>query len=191
MTIPQLFKWFCKEQKLMPQMQKMYYSIHPCHISYSKDNGLYTKYLTFNEYVERMVKNNGFPFLLRKLFDEYASNMRPTMNYNEFWVWYPNFMKEFEPYFKKWEYFAKNNLIMEDERIKVGNELKYNSWGNVHDIKVTSIDVSQWRICGNIKVGERTLETTTNIGELVDENNSPLKLDFTIKRKRKMYHGQN
>ena len=89
------------------------------------------------------------------------------------------------------EYFAKNNLIMEDERIKVGNELKYNSWGNVRDIKVTSIDVSQWRICGNIKVGERTLETTANIGELVDENNSPLKFDFTIKRKRKMYHGQN
>lgn len=191
MTIPQLFKWFCKEQKIMHIIRNMYYVIHPYDIVYSPGGSIEYKYLTFDEFIEKRIKIYGFSYALQRVVDEYANKMRSTMSYSDFLDWHDKLFSEvLNRIFRKWEYFVSNNIIM-DDKIQKNKIFKFNHWGNIENIRVISYDIKQGRINGYVKRDEIEMLYTIMLHELLDDDEKKLEIGFKIKRNRKLYNGKN
>ncbi len=190
MTIPQVFKWFCKEQKIMPLMQKMYHTIHPYELTYTSDKKIDYKYLTFDEYIDKKIKNSGFSYVIQRIIEEYTNKIRPTMSYDEFWTWRDEFNDELYGIFRKWEYFVRHNILA-DDKIERNKVYKFKNWGTAETIRISSYDICQGRIYGHVKRNEGEMIYTIRLGDLLDDDEKELEIDFKIKRKRKIYNGRN
>ena len=196
MNIAQVVRWFCKEQKIMPQIMKMYHVTRPYRLNY--DVGLdgskeiNTRYITFDEYVERKVQSYGFSYLLTRVIDDYLVAMRKNMDYNDYWDFRTKLEHELYDVIKKWEYFARHNILLNDGIINIGDKVKFRSWGNNEFLTVTEINVWDGRLYGNIKREGMDIRYSIHFNEVMNDDNSLKNLnDYIIKRKRKIYNGKH
>ena len=191
MTITQVFTWFCKEQKIMPSIYKFYHTMQPCSYNY-KPNGVEVKYLSFDEYIMNNVHVYGFSYLLERLIDEYLCTIRREKTYDEFYNIRKKTEDIFKDIYKKWAYFVRYNIKLSDNSFKLGDVVKINHWGNVHYITITDVNVSNFRIMGNVDSDTlKDLPFSVKFDELMNEDETPMKLNFSIKRNRKVYNGKN
>lgn len=192
MTNSQVFRWFCKEQRITHLIHRMYNKIQPCKLE-CEGNALKDRYLTFDEYIDDMVSAYGFPYLLDRIISAYKSKMRLGMKFNEYYTFAIQLTKKFEKFNRKWEYFVKNNIQLE-ESIKIGDIVKFKDWDDIREMKVTSTDFYQSLIYGNVISNNRNWdgrEYTVSFGNMIDKNGKHIKQNYLIRRNKKIYHGTN
>lgn len=188
MTISQVFRWFCKEHKIMHKIQQMYYELHPYEVVLKDDGSLSQKYLTFDEYVNNSVSNLGFVYFMERFMDEYRSRVRSKKEYIDYWDWYTKFSEENQYIIRKWHYFAKNNIVLDSDWMKQGATLRCRHYNCPREVVVNSINVSENRV---------TVHSNTNLTygvrlcDFVDEEGNKLEINYAIKRNRKVYYGKN
>lgn len=194
MNIAQVFRWFCKEQRIMHRMIRMYHAIHPYKLEYVKlqeelSTSCIERYLTFDEYIDYKVNTHGFSFLLTRIIEDYMHALRPTMDYDTFWDLRLKMEEEFFPTIKKWEYFSRNNILLDN--LKVGDKVYFRTWNGNDLLTIGRIKISEGRIYGTIKREDRDVDYCVRIAELENPDKTPMKYKFSIKRKRKIYYGKN
>ena len=188
MTNAQVFRWFCKEQKIMHLIQKMYYKIQPIKIEYDIDNGgLYSKYISFDEYISNRINAFGFSYLFQRILSDYKQKLRNEMPFSQYYPFCENLDKKFEKIDKKWEYFAKNNIKVSQDSMKVGDIINFKDYGDARKMKVGCIDLYSGRIVGKLQTNGRSYGTF--MAYLTDEHGEKMTLDFLIRRNKKVYHG--
>lgn len=172
-------------------MQNMYMTIRPQTVKFKK-NQLQTKYVSFDDFILNCVNSFGFTYLFSRIIDEYSNRMSTRIPYNEFWGWRSKLIEDFKGYNRKWEYFSKNNILLTDENIRVGKTLRYKNYGDAREIKLTELEISEGRLHGEINgVNGKNFLYTIRFCDLVDKDDNPLKIDFAVKRKGKIYYGKN
>jgi hypothetical protein len=198
MTPTQVFNWFCKEQGIMPNITMIYYKIHPkCNIW--ENGGIKRKYLTYDEYVKSKLMNGSFSELFISIQNDYIF----TLGLDK----YDEYSKGINlvNLDKKWRYFAKNNIFIDEDCLKVGDVItfKVSDWRRVlldnqnpyvdeaHRGRVDSIDVGNGIItiwdCNDDK------SRTYYSNEFYNKNFNifDFDLNFYIKRNRRKYYGKN
>lgn len=188
MTGVQVFKWFCKEQKIMPLIRQLYYTIRPT------DNGWrnYPTYLSFDEYIGKMISSYGFVDLMIRLENAYY--------YKIGWNKYDEFSKQHElPNLnKKWHYFVYHNIFIDEDVLKVGSEVEYRRplWDAREDADdheraiVRTIHPDGFSVRIDSLVDNSLRNFFYSISNLRDVNtHEPLKINFYIKRNRRKYYG--
>lgn len=191
MTEEQVVKWFCKEQKIMPYLQKFYYGIHPKTVSY--ENKEYkTKYLSFNEFIINLIKVHGMTDLFNTIIEEYCRVLRKDneIPYVEYYSFKENMLIKFEKLNKRWNYFCKNNIKIDEDILKVDKVVKVESWGETRNIKIRNIDILSMRISGIVEIKEGCFNSSSSLYNILD-GDKLIKLDFIIKRRKKIYHGSS
>ena len=192
MTSAQIFRWFCKEQKVMHMIQKIYYEIHPYQITHDNLNhDIIRKFINFDKYIEDKINDFGFYKLLLRILDDYSSEMRRRIPFVEFCEWRKKFMEDNAKLLKKWDYFANNNITLADMNLIIGKNFIYRNWGEYKHLTVTSIDVPNGIVHGIVKFINIGYPTSVRICNLIGENDKKVKINFSIKRNRKVYHGKN
>lgn len=192
MTNSQVFRWFCKEQGITHLIHRMYYKIQPRKLEY-EGNGLKDRYLTFDEYIDDMVGVYGFPYLLDRIICAYKNKMRAGMIFTDFYAFARKITEKFKKLNRKWEYFAKNNIQLEN-LINVGDTIMFRDWNEIRQLKVTNTDFYQSRIYGNVISNDRNWNGrayTISFGNMIDENGKHIKQNYLIRRNKKVYHGTN
>lgn len=193
MTATQLFKWFCKEQRITHIIHKMFHETHPTKIMY--DKGLITKkYLTFEEYVDYRVDCYGLSLLLHRIIVDYFDSMKLTIrDWNAYWEFRDEFQAKLSQYCKRWEYFVRHNIIINENSVKIGDNINFKDFGHVCNITITEISVPNTRIYGKVisSIDGKELEYCVKFGELLNEDETPKMINYSIKRKRKIYNGKN
>ena len=191
MTTTQLFKWFCKEQKITHIIHKMYHEIHPCKNVFGNGQ-IIRRYLTFDEYVKEKVSTYGFSYLLSRIVMEYMDKIRRTMNCNDYWDFRDKFESDFNSYCRRWEYFTKRNIFISENSVKNGDNIKFNNWGNINRMTVSSLNIPEGRIYGVRKTDDnREMYYCARFEELLNEDETPKEINYIIKRNRKTYNGKN
>lgn len=186
MTNAQVFRWFCKEQKIMHLIQKMFYKIQPSKLEYTTDR-IYSKYITFDEYINDRSSLYGFSYLLQRILDDYKRKIRVGMALNDYYPLSEALDKKFEKINKRWEYFAKNNIQLNPDSVKVGDVINFRDYGDERTMRVSGIDVTNSRIYGYLNTNGRSYGIYASY--VTDENGKYKPLDYVIRRNRKVYHG--
>jgi hypothetical protein len=192
MTGVQVFKWFCKEQKIMPLMRQIYYAVRPTDISWKAP----LTYISFDEYIKTLIENYGFGDLLIRLENAYYFKIG--------WDKYEKFSREnnFVNLNRKWYYFTNHNIFINEDSLKVGSEVEFvrplwNFGNHINDddyIKSTIIQVNPDSFSVRLNsINEDSYKNySTSISNLRYVNtHEPLKINFYIKRKGKKYYGIN
>ena len=190
MTGVQVFKWFCKEQKIMPLMRQIYYAVRPTDISWKAP----LTYISFDEYIKTLIENYGFGDLLIRLENAYYFKIG--------WDKYEKFSREnnFVNLNRKWCYFTNHNILINEDSLKVGSEVEFvrplwNIGNHINDddyIKSTIIQVNPDSFSVRLNsINEDSYKNySTSISNLRYVNtHEPLKINFYIKRKGKKYYG--
>lgn len=190
MTATQIFIWFCKEQRIMHNIRKMYYEIQPH--KYKLIGGIFSKeFIDFDEYILTKVKHQGFSGLMERIFDDYCNSFRTKMPYAEYYPLCCKIFKDNRDLFKRWNYFVNNNIILNDSRIKVNSTVKYKSWHDFQDFIIESIDIAHGMIYGTVVTNDESLQTAISFSNLICNDFKPLEIVFSIKRNRRIYNGKN
>ena len=186
MTEVQIFKWFCKEQKIMPMIREMYYTIMPS--TYHYENGkLVGKKITFDECIRSSIEIDGFYNVFDRLENSYY--------YTVGWAKNDAFREKhnFNNINRKWHYFVDRNLFFDESSI-LGKELNFK-----RSIYTSNgIDESEEKgIVKTIEVNKSyslmLYNTDTSINRRVYKKQliDNIQINFYIKRKNKIYHGSN
>ena len=186
MTISQVFRWFCKEQKIMHLIQEMYYKIQP--LKRNIVNGVFkNEYMTFDEYVESKFSYYGFNYIFQSILDDYRCSLTKNKPYYEYIDICKEFDEKYKNHIKRWDYFAKNNIELNDKVNKIGDTIYFRDWGNgIKSMKVTSVDLYGGRIYGSFR-GQKCYGIY--LSYLTDASGNHINLNYKIKRKRKVYYG--
>lgn len=190
MTGVQVFKWFCKEQKIMPLIRELYYEVRPTDNSWKMP----PKYIGLEEYIQRMIESNGFFDLLLRFENSYY--------YKVGWNKFDYFRKKhgIENILRKWDYFLKNNLQICEDTFKVGDTVlvRNHYWFTVNDAdaaqniktgKILSINIGKYTaIVEQDDLGRREVFLNDIVKEGTIES---VDINFYIKRNRKTYYGAN
>ena len=193
MTATQLFKWFCKEQRITHIIHKMFHEIRPTKTMFNKGS-ITKKYLTFEEYIDYRVDSYGFAFLLSRIMLDYFDNMRRTIrDWNAYWDFRDEFQAKLNQYCRKWEYFTRNNIIINEDSIKIGDNVKFNNWGDIGRIIITEMSIPNGTIHGKVfsNIDGKEHISYIKFGELLNEDETPKMINYSIKRNRKIYNGKN
>lgn len=106
MSILEVFFWFCKEQKIMDVIFKKYHEKMPSVWEYSKNNGVYQKYLPLKDAIDYCIPS-GIDTIFWRLFSS-------TIDDNE----------RYKKAKAKWTKFSKNNVLFSDKFVKVGDTIE-------------------------------------------------------------------
>ena len=173
MNILQVFFWFCKEQKLMDIMFKMYRERKPRVWVNDYVNGAYFKRVSLKEFLELKIEHYGLTDLFWNL------QSRNALIFEN-----PRYKKARS----KWNAFSRNNVMFSDDYIKIGDRVegteRYNT--NYSGV-VTSIPKIFY---GNVNImTDDGKEMTVSIFRSynIKINGEEKKLSFYIKRNRKVY----
>lgn len=186
MDVVQVFNWFCKEQKIVHLIRKMFYTISPKIAKY-QDGGIVYEPLTYTQYVENGANQYGIGGILRQFVNAYF--------YKVGWDKYDKFCKEYKManISNKWHYFVSHNLNVKN--MKVGDTIEYERprWDDLGEHirektrgKIVGINLDNSLIT---LLDEKTNTYRSIYGNQFKANN--INLELYIKRKRKEYHGVN
>ena len=201
MTDVQVFKWFCKERGIMANIRGMYYVSSPKRYMLTKSNNGFYK-LTFDEWIHDLVTNRGFHCLMDKISDSYCSNML----YSQYDYMIPridgmhtdNFIKAMSC----WYYFVRNNIIVDDSSLKVGDIVCYKNpfkWDepNCERVVVDKINIRDGYVSGHLEGTDgdswENKRDYMNLSQLKNADNpqEPLEISYSVKRNRRVYNGAN
>lgn len=184
MRVVQVFNWFCKEQKIVPLAREFFYLINPIRMEY-KDSGIESIPLSFSEYIENKIYNNGFNDLFFSIMSDYRMTMCREMSYNEYIEKSRELEEKINKINNKWKYFVRNNIkLNEDTFLKVGETVDVRSWGRDKRMTIESVDVPFSYIRGRY-IGENQYTSHTSFATLKDKD----KLSYYIKRGGRIYNG--
>lgn len=189
MTNAEVFRWFCKEQGITHFIHRMYYKIQPCKIDYK--DGVRKTNMTFDEYIENRIGLNSFAFLLEMIINDYKNKIRLEINFNDYYNFARDLNEKFKPYIRKWNYFIKRNVQLEDS-IKIGDLVTFEHWGVIRSLKVDAIEIDTSRIRGTVVSDDSERNGglyTIYFSNVLGENGNKLRRSYLIKRNRKVYHG--
>ena len=187
MTSIQLFKWFCKEQGIMGEMFSLYHAMQPKLTTY-ENGGYNTRALSFDEYISNTINYSGFLDLFWNIESNYRAKVRSCI-----WERKPineNLITDkFLRVKKNWDYFVKNNLFVDENSLKRGDTVRWNN----HIVTIKEIDKRWCNITAELATeGRGNRNVWFKFSGLRDrETNEPLKLNYYIKRKRRVYYGVN
>lgn len=196
MTPTQVFNWFCKEHNVMANIMMIYHVSHPrCNVY--RDGKIETKYLTYEEFIENKLNNGNFADLFMNVQNAYL--------YTVGWQKYDEYSKRIglEGLNRKWRYFAKNNIFIDDKSVKVGDEIDFlvSAWRRWDANPPFDEEVHKGRV-DLINIGDSTITIydyvdnqyrTYYANEFLDKNTKVFNFDlkFYIKRNRRKYYGRN
>lgn len=190
MTNTQVFRWFCKEQKIMHLIQKMFYKMQPTNLEY-KDGQICYRYIDFNEYIDNRVSSYGFTYLLQRILEDYKRKLRGEMSFADYYSLSQALDRKFDKFNKRWEYFVKNNIQVNPNFLKIGDIAKFKDFGDEKTLRIGSIDLTYGRIWGRTIEDDESLERSYGVytSSLLDNNGKKLPIRYMIKRNRKVYYG--
>lgn len=189
MTRVQVFKWFCKEHKMMSLMRELYYRIRPTKTSWRQP----PIYLSFDEYIDDIISSYGFIDVLSRI--EYSYFLKVG------WDKYNEFEKKYDmPTLKRrWIYFVRHNICIPEDTLKVGDEIAFSIpfWFNAENNRpeiltkgtIKTIQVHNTYITVDFIDGSYR-DYSINMTNLYNpETEEKLDIPFYIKRNRKKYYG--
>ena len=168
----------------------MYYEIQPCKTNY--DSTFKKVYLTFDEYIDSKVEFYGFSYLLDRILSDYKTKLRSGMKFEDYYTISVQLTQKFRPFNKKWEYFVKHNIQLHNG-VKVDDEIEFQGFDSIHKLKVCDINFNMGYIRGNLIANDQYngLSYNVSIGNIKLVNGSPKKIEYQIRRKKKVYNGSN
>lgn len=196
MTATQVFKWFCKEQGIMANIMNMYHTVHPRYNTYY-NGGVQTKYLTYDEYIVIKLRNNNFVDLFERITSDFLFKIG--------WEKYEEYVDKWNlrNISKKWRYFATNNIRLDENCLKVGDDITFRlsdwrRWDENHALMDT---IHRGRV-DTLQVGNGIMviwdyadnrHRTYYSNEIFNRDNGVFDFDlnFYIKRNRRTYYGRN
>lgn len=198
MTDVQVFKWFCKEQGIMANIRGMYYVSSP--LKYMNRARFEVRKLTFNEWIHSLVVSQGFRDILVNIAYKYNSGIA----YSRFDSRIPKleglYNDTYKKAIKRWGYFVKNNIVMNDKSLKVGDIIAYkNPWDfenqECEKIVIDSINLIDGYANGHL-LGSDASKWQNERGYMrfdclknPDDNKIPIEINYSIKRNRRIYNG--
>lgn len=173
MDIFEVFFWFCKEQKIMDIMFKMYNKKKLGTWKYDSVYGSYFEPMSLRDFLRKRIFTFGFS----DIFWDLQPRDRVLVDN-------PKYKKARS----KWNAFSKNNIIFSDNFIKIGDRIDAeSSWGIEYSGTVVSFPKD---FCGSFKIknDEGREITATILGcTTIKINGIEKKPEFYIKRRRKIY----
>ena len=173
MDILEVFFWFCKEQKIMDIIYKMYHEKKLGAWKYERNYGTYFKPMSLKEFLTNRILVNGFDDIF---WDLQPKNRTITENLR------------YKKARSKWNAFVKNNIKFSDDFIKIGDTVEArNSLGVVYGGTVIGFPKT---FSGVFKIKKSNGEEhTASIlwCSTIKVNGVERKPEFYIKRKRKIY----
>ena len=173
MDIFEVFFWFCKEQKIMDIMYKMYHEKNLGTWKYDGAYGAYFQPMSLKEFLTNRMLAFGFHNIF---WDLQVRNRSLTEN--------PRYKKARS----KWNAFSKNNIKFSDNFIKIGDTIEAtDSWGTICIGTVVGFPKEfsgAFRIRKNN--GEESTASILNFSS-IKINGVEKKPEFYIKRRKKIY----
>ena len=173
MDIFEVFFWFCKEQKIMDIIYKMYHEKNLGTWKYDGAYGTYFQPMSLKEFLTNRMLACGFHNIF---WDLQVRNRSLTEN--------PRYKKARS----KWNAFSKNNIKFSDNFIKIGDTIEAtDSWGTICIGTVVGFPKEfsgAFRIRKNN--GEESTASILNFST-IKINGVEKKPEFYIKRRKKIY----
>ena len=183
----QVFMWFCKENKLNPLIRELYYKINPCSHHLSNGYSIVREVMTFKEYISNIIHRNGFIDVFTRIIHDYYC-------YNG-WNAYAVLMERFDlsRVKQKWVYFVEHNIFICDECMKIGDSLNVTCLPHSRDakIEVSSIDIPNCRVLAKDYVNGHFSRSIHFSYIFKTRDDGTYDAKYYIKRKGKLYYGQN
>jgi hypothetical protein len=173
MDIFEVFFWFCKEQKIMDIMFKMY---HEKNLGTWKYNGVYGTYFQPMS-LKEFLTNRMLAFGFHDIFWDLQTNDR-SLTEN------PRYKKARS----KWNAFSKNNIKFSDDFMKIGDTIE--ARGLLGTIYRGTIVGFPKEFSGAFRIRKNNGEESTAsiLGcSTIKINGVEKKPEFYIKRRRKIY----
>jgi hypothetical protein len=173
MDIFEVFFWFCKEQKIMDIMFKMY---HEKNLGTWKYNGVYGTYFQPMS-LKEFLTNRMLAFGFHDIFWDLQTNDR-SLTEN------PRYKKARS----KWNAFSKNNIKFSDDFMKIGDTIE--ARGLLGTIYRGTIVGFPKEFSGAFRIRKNNGEESTAsiLGcSTIKINGIEKKPEFYIKRRRKIY----
>lgn len=187
MTAAQVLKWFCKEQKIMGLIFRMYHEAQPYCVEL-KDKVMIRNYMSFEEYMDDTAKRYGIRYLLEQLNSDYLSKIRNSTSFFIYIEERNQHNERFSPLLRKWEYFVEHNILI-DGNFEIGDTVTSRTL-NSEKFKIEKIDVPRGGFTCKSSTDGYTIFIHFYTSKIGDEKKDA---DFTyfIKRRRKIYNGKN
>lgn len=173
MTEKEIFLKFCKLNKMMPYLVGKFYSSKVCDIMFDCKLNMYiNRPLMFNEYFEKITKFSSMNSLF---FDVFSRLTNYGYNGNE----------EYRKSVRKWDYFVKNNLFINENSLKVGDVVEARNFpGQIAKLKVEKISIPHSNITG---YDENNKKRIVNFSDVFTVNGEAFKPNYYFKIRRKLY----
>ena len=173
MDIFEVFFWFCKEQKIMDIMYKMYHEKNLGTWRYDSVYGTYFQPMSLREFLINRMLTFGFHDIF---WDLQPRNRSLTENLR------------YKKARSKWNAFSKNNIKFSDDFIKIGDTIEArSSWGTIYRGTVVGFP-KEFSGAFRIRKNNGDESTATILGcSTIKINGVEKKPKFYIKRKRKIY----
>lgn len=173
MDIFEVFFWFCKEQKIMDIMYKMYYEKKLGTWKYDSIYGAYFKPMSLKEFLTNRILAFGFYDIF---WDLQPRNRTITENLR------------YKKARSKWNAFSKNNIKFSDDFIKIGDTVEATSSLGVLYRGIVIGFPKEFSGAFRIKKNNGEEHTASILGcSTIKVNGVEKKPEFYIKRKRKIY----
>lgn len=181
MTFYQVFLRFCKENKMMGDVLKIYYSRgYGTVTEWGHDEYFRFTPLRFRRFsLENFIKMTVRTYLSTHIFDRIESGSWKEENC------FIDYSKNYKIGKKKWRYFIKNNVKIDANYVKIGDKIEIDGFTRLKG-NVCGIDLSDFSIC--YSDGERYYNANIFDGRLLinGEHKEP---QFYIERKKQFYYG--
>ena len=197
MTATQVFKWFCKEQKITGTIINMINTINPRKVVKNE-----WVHMSFHEYYENIVRMYGFGYSLEKIMDDYCDALlrKQATSYDRYYQEKNIFYEKNRKIINKWRYFSDNNIIMNPDILKVGDTISFDKTWKKGEIVIDKIRLAYYEVVGTVKddninshmpIGYLSNNCNSHmpIGYLRDNQGNKIVPSYIIKRKRKTYYG--
>ena len=173
MDIFEVFFWFCKEQKIMDIMYKMYHEKNLGTWRYDGVYGTYFQPMSLREFLTNRMLAFGFHDIF---WDLQVRDRSLTEN--------PRYKKARS----KWNAFSKNNIKFSDNFMKIGDTIEARgSWGTIYRGTVVGFP-KEFSGAFRIRKDNGDESTATILGcSTIKINGVEKKPEFYIKRRRKIY----
>ena len=174
MTPFEIFIAYAKIRGIMPDLKKLENNNTKMYYDYDPSSGQYKKlYTNFRGIFNSHFKANGFGnTLFVSLLYQYTDGgtilRRDKVSYAH----------------KRWLAFVRNNVKL-DNGPKVGDTVKYKSWNQIYEGKISHICDDYSRI--RVERGDNRIPQYISPGNIIEVNGKPLELSFHIKWKGKEY----
>lgn len=123
MTLYQVFIWFCKENKILGDLYSLHLN-HPAEFQTCSYGQIVYKRQTFKERIESILSNELIPF--HETLHDFIVNLDSTYA-TKFTI-----SENGQCILRKWNYFVKNNIILDDEQFSDGKKITLSSLSLIH-----------------------------------------------------------